>query len=301
MRTKRAAHHPEKKSISQCVSAGARLPPELCDIVIDHLHDDKLSLAACCLVCHSWLRAARYHLFDSIYVHCEKDAEAFNKFLEYLRSTPSIRAYIKDVCFDGFRDAKLDSDEAEDTLESTYLSAVTALLPQVHTYSFINCQWGRAKDEEQRWALMPVRLRSLYINSFTAASENTRNKLHLLRHFSHIGHLHLANLWLGHFGFDDDDDDEIGHCGDMASPLYETRVKSMSISMANICLNFLEYLRMQPFMRHLQSFRVVDLFHAEYLEEHQDLTFVGELLRDCLSRTLQEFHLELPRLPEDGE
>lgn len=262
-------------------------------MVIDHLFDDKTSLASCSLVSRAWLRTARYHLFDSIYVHCEKDADAFQKFLEYLETTPSIRAYIKDVCFDGYREASLDVEEGfEDTLDSAYLAAVTALLPEVHSYTFINCQWGRSENGPPAQSTVP--LRSLHINSFVAASENSQNKLRILRHFSRIEHLHLENMWLGHFGFDEHD--KGGTDGDVAATLPETRVKALSLSMANICLNFLEYLRIQPFMKSLQSFRVADLFHAEYLEEHQDLVFVGELLRDRLSTTLKDFTMELPRL-----
>ncbi|EKM56550.1 uncharacterized protein PHACADRAFT_253742 [Phanerochaete carnosa HHB-10118-sp] len=298
MRTNPVPRLPKPKSAVHCVSTPARLPPELCDMVIDHLHDDKTSLALCSLVSASWLRSARYHLFDSIYIYCEKEADAFQKFLDYLRSTPSVCAYIKDICFDGFHEADPDSDGLGETLESTFLSAITALLPSAHSYSFINCQWARSERELPKWKQVP--LHSLYINSFVAATESSKNKLRILRHFSQIEHLHLANMWLGHFGFDEHDEDEKDYNGSCCSPC-ETRVKSMSLSMANICLNFLDHLRTQPFMKSLRSFRVVDLFHADYLEEHQDLAFVGELLKDCLSCTLQEVNLELPRLPEGGE
>ncbi|KAK7051540.1 hypothetical protein VNI00_004518 [Paramarasmius palmivorus] len=38
-------------------------PPELCDLIIDHLHNDSASLLACALVCKSWLPRSRSHLF----------------------------------------------------------------------------------------------------------------------------------------------------------------------------------------------------------------------------------------------
>ena len=44
----------------------ADLPRELLDIIIDHLHSDKISLKACSLVCHAWLDSSRYHLFREI-------------------------------------------------------------------------------------------------------------------------------------------------------------------------------------------------------------------------------------------
>lgn len=281
----------------QLVTVTARLPPELCDMVIDFLHEDKITLANCTTVCRSWLRPARYHLFATIYVNCEKDLDAFSKFLAYLKSTPSVLSYIKDLCFDGYN----DDPNFGDNLESSYLAAVLAHLPLITTISVINCQWGRTKplpdviSTPQR----QVSLRSLYINSFVADRESPKNKLRVLRQFSSIGNLYLANVWLGHFGIDDDGADEAEPEGGV-DLLPMTRVKTLSISMANICLNFLEYLRIQPFMKSLASLRVIDLFHAKYLLEHQDLTFVGDLLREQLNTSLREIYLELPRLSPPG-
>ena len=39
------------------------LPPEILDIVIDHLHDEQTALRACCLVSKSWVPRSRMHLF----------------------------------------------------------------------------------------------------------------------------------------------------------------------------------------------------------------------------------------------
>ncbi|KAF8202274.1 hypothetical protein BJ912DRAFT_1138517 [Pholiota molesta] len=39
---------------------------ELCDYIIDFLHDDEVSLRACSLVCRSWVPASRVHLFDHL-------------------------------------------------------------------------------------------------------------------------------------------------------------------------------------------------------------------------------------------
>jgi hypothetical protein len=42
------------------------LPPELIDIIIELLHDDRAALAICALVCRSWVPASRSHLFSKI-------------------------------------------------------------------------------------------------------------------------------------------------------------------------------------------------------------------------------------------
>ena len=50
------------------------LPPELDDIILDHLHDDRAALASCALVRRSWLPTVRYHNWRDLRVACaEKD------------------------------------------------------------------------------------------------------------------------------------------------------------------------------------------------------------------------------------
>ena len=43
-----------------------KLPPEITDVIIDHLHDDKHSLRACNQICRQWRPACQYHLFSRI-------------------------------------------------------------------------------------------------------------------------------------------------------------------------------------------------------------------------------------------
>lgn len=49
------------------------LPPEIMDSIIDVLHDDRLSLAACSLACRPWLNRSRYHLHRSVTHNCDED------------------------------------------------------------------------------------------------------------------------------------------------------------------------------------------------------------------------------------
>ena len=42
------------------------LPPEILDLIIDHLHDEPTTLRACCLVCKPWVPRTRIHLFDRV-------------------------------------------------------------------------------------------------------------------------------------------------------------------------------------------------------------------------------------------
>lgn len=70
----------------------ARFPTELHDYIIDHLHNDKHTLIACSLVCHTWGASSRYHLFrnaSTIRVHRGN----FQQFCELLDSQ-RLNAYI---------------------------------------------------------------------------------------------------------------------------------------------------------------------------------------------------------------
>ncbi|KAF8157010.1 hypothetical protein B0H34DRAFT_711615 [Crassisporium funariophilum] len=44
----------------------ARFAPELCDRILDNLHDSKRDLSVCSTVCRSWLPTCRYHLFAEV-------------------------------------------------------------------------------------------------------------------------------------------------------------------------------------------------------------------------------------------
>ena len=42
------------------------LPPEILDLIVDHLHDKPTTLRASCLVSKSWVPRTRKHLFDQV-------------------------------------------------------------------------------------------------------------------------------------------------------------------------------------------------------------------------------------------
>ena len=41
-------------------------PPEILDLIVDHLHDEQTTLRACCLVSKSWVPRTRIHLFNCV-------------------------------------------------------------------------------------------------------------------------------------------------------------------------------------------------------------------------------------------
>ncbi|GBE77414.1 hypothetical protein BKA93DRAFT_52362 [Sparassis latifolia] len=59
-----------------------RLPPEMCDIILDHLWDDVPTLAACSLAYRQWLPTTRLHLFNTVSLDNAADDLRFAQILE---------------------------------------------------------------------------------------------------------------------------------------------------------------------------------------------------------------------------
>ncbi len=79
------------------MSPSTPVPPELTDMVVDHLHDDKPSLSACSLVSRSWLCSARYHMFHSLNIRGLSVVEGFERFLRFLDSAPDVWMFVKEL------------------------------------------------------------------------------------------------------------------------------------------------------------------------------------------------------------
>lgn len=62
------------------------LPAELIQTIIDSFYDDRRTLKACALVCHSWLAPSRYHLFYELSIASFR----FEQFALQLDATPSV-------------------------------------------------------------------------------------------------------------------------------------------------------------------------------------------------------------------
>lgn len=71
------------------------VPCEIFDRIIDHLHDDGLSLRNCALVCQGWLPCARFHIFRMVLL----DANRHRRLNTLLESAPHVRHYIREVEF----------------------------------------------------------------------------------------------------------------------------------------------------------------------------------------------------------
>jgi len=64
----------QRLTLKVCVETtmSCSLPPEILDLIVDHLHDDRITLKACCLVSGLWVPRTRKHLFAHIEFHTSK-------------------------------------------------------------------------------------------------------------------------------------------------------------------------------------------------------------------------------------
>ncbi|CCM06319.1 uncharacterized protein FIBRA_08571 [Fibroporia radiculosa] len=69
-----------------------RLPPELCDCIIDYLWDDTPSLAACALTCRAFLPRTRTHTLSSITL---VNTAGFTRFERLLKRDSHIAVYVR--------------------------------------------------------------------------------------------------------------------------------------------------------------------------------------------------------------
>lgn len=68
------------------------LPQELLDTIIDFLYDDQPALFSCSLVCHAWVPATRYHLFQqSAFIYSLKSGSVYDNVHVFINIVSSPR------------------------------------------------------------------------------------------------------------------------------------------------------------------------------------------------------------------
>lgn len=71
------------------------IPAEIIDQIIDHLHDDKVTLSRCSLVCREWRSTTSFHLFSTLVL--DRDRHADN--IKDLRKTlgPILLSFVREL------------------------------------------------------------------------------------------------------------------------------------------------------------------------------------------------------------
>lgn len=73
-----------------------RLPLELLEQVVDHLHDEHSTLRSCALVCHALIASSRHHLFRRILITAKNFVNAVLLFVK----NPHLAGYVRELYFE---------------------------------------------------------------------------------------------------------------------------------------------------------------------------------------------------------
>ncbi|CAL1715677.1 unnamed protein product [Somion occarium] len=196
------------------------LPQELIDLIIDFLHDDRLTLARCMLVCHRWLDRSRLHLFRDAYVTVPAsepfameqqepefkahNLEAFIAFLERDASM-SLRLAVHYLLIRGLY------PRSNCILPLQRVSAVLNLLPRLRSLSLLGVRLS--SDVSFRNSLSTLStfhsLDRLSMSDVTASPRGSTNKrpiLDLFSLFTSINTLFVNDFYAGRTDTDPLDD-----------------------------------------------------------------------------------------------
>jgi hypothetical protein len=104
------------------------IPQELVDYIIDHLHNDKPSLAACSLVCRDWIPPSRYHFLPKLSLNFVDIHHCL-----YILESPlcTIVPRIRHLSLHGFHGARF----------RVALSRLASRLLHVRRLSLVSVQW----------------------------------------------------------------------------------------------------------------------------------------------------------------
>ena len=186
--------------MNECASQ--TLPPELHSTVIDCLRDDKTTIAACSLVCLSWLSSSRNHLFHALTIdvnpsqHGSTDRLAdFIQCLERseasIRVTPKLGYFIKELTITG------NSQICRCTLST--LDTLLHKLPQLKSLSLRSLC---LTDDRSDITTLQIRagpapsIDELTISSCTAPERDPHHLLALVCMFSGVRSLAISGgMW----------------------------------------------------------------------------------------------------------
>ena len=162
-----------------------KLPPELCDSVVDHLHDDKPTLKVCTLVCKAWLPSSTIHLFssfswppchhvwetrvltsaDDFDCRCGTEKSNFEHLLMLLTVTPRVTSAVSCLRLSSLR----LSQPPFFHLSLSTLYAIIDCLPYLRVIEFADCSLQQdvvlRPDDSRMRDDLEVRFRPLFRNS----------------------------------------------------------------------------------------------------------------------------------------
>lgn len=156
-----------------------RLPQELVDHIVDHLHDDPITLNSCSLVCHAWLPTSRLHLFAKISLKVTPAAghlapsELCKRLHRILTSSPSIICYIRELeVLEGSPLGGQTSPQAALTgsRSTTWVTTERTFAPLLRMLTHLKRLEFGAQSTTLHWAMLPPTLQSAIHHVFSLRS-----------------------------------------------------------------------------------------------------------------------------------
>ncbi|KAI0337710.1 hypothetical protein BDW22DRAFT_1488162 [Trametopsis cervina] len=258
-----------------------RFPPELTDMVLDCLLDDKAALSTTSLVCRSWLSRSRLHLFRHLSV-----ANDFISFAAFLQNTPYLRTYVKYLVLHGhLDDHSTTSPSCAPTtvfLEPIVLSDILSHLPSLHTLQLHAVAFhGRSSPCPSP----SFKLNELIMMNVGSLQDTTSDMLNILSLFTDVHHLHIGSTTQTL-----DADDIPSQTVDLPIP-HSLRVSSLKLEDVPLDL-YLQLIRQTESVKTLQELEVdcMGLEDAEALSAllHETNSNIGRLA------------INLSQCPSDG-
>ena len=154
------------------------LPPEILDLIVDHLHNERAALKTCCLVSKSWVPRTRKHLFahlifgDGLDGHLKSDIELWKEAFPDPSNSPARHTHTLSV------------------YSTSVVTAANAVDGWFHAFCNVVCLWLLCLD---RASLIPFHGLSPSIKSLHLTSTTT-NIFDLVCSFPLLEDLALVNL-----------------------------------------------------------------------------------------------------------
>ncbi|KAF8061684.1 hypothetical protein FPV67DRAFT_291713 [Lyophyllum atratum] len=163
----------------------SRIPGELHDYIIDHLYDNKHALAACTLVCSSWLPRARLHLRTSAKIKRRASAMSFLDIITVPRSLNTLGPVIRSL--------SVYTSKCVDPVKFTaHLPALTQLYVSACARYFRPGEWLQTSEWSSWFRPHAHQLTDLAIGH--ALCESLFEFATMLPEFGSLRHLALINV-----------------------------------------------------------------------------------------------------------
>lgn len=268
------------------------LPQELIDNIIDHLHNDNISLLNCALVCRAWLSTSRLHLFAKIHLHVPLPfidtplaSRKFSRLLRLLHKHTELIPHIHELqvhfeCGGPNPESGIFAAGADDTLLPSLLTAFTHVR-HFELSSNLGASWDSLPPRVLHAIDTVVRQPSItYVRLSSWVFDSWKSIASLFRHSQNLRGLALRSTELGTVSEEQEQELRSGSSG--------PRLEFLTLDYVD-CPDLGSWLSNEhPIMMDLTNIR-------EFRLAHSDDNCVDRLLR-TFGDSLERFHLKPGRI-----